>query len=189
MSLPDIIGISGTNCSGKDTLAGYLAKNFGYTHISTGDICRDLAMELYGNIERETLQKVGPEYKTKYGAGVFVELALKQPCPVAICGIRSMGELKVIKKAGGVMVFINADAKLRYDRMKKRARDAEANKSFKEFMELDEREIDAGPTDADFKVGEINRTADIHLDNSGDLDDFLDSAIQKLEEFSSRVTP
>ena len=167
-NLPEVIGLSGRNCSGKDTLAEYLVKNFGYTHVSTGDILRAEAMKLYGNIERETLQKVAPAYKAAHGAGVFVELALKQPRPVVISGIRSMGELKAVKKVrgGGLIVFVDADPKLRYERMKKRARDAEADKSFKEFIQSDEKEKNTGPTDADYRVDEIDEKADIHLDNS-----------------------
>lgn len=179
-NLPEIIGLSGRNCAGKDTLAEYLVAEFGYTHISTGDILRAEAMELYGNTERETLQKLGPAYKTEHGAGIFVDLALEKPRPVIISGIRSMGELKAIKKAGGTMVFVDADPKLRYERLKKRARDAEANKSFEEFMELDEKEKNAGPTDADYRVDEIKEKADIHLDNSGKIEKYLNQAIQIL---------
>ena len=172
-NLHQIIGLSGRNSAGKDTLAEYLTENFGYTHVSTGDMVRGEAMKLYGNIERETLQKVGPAYKAEHGAGVFVKLALKQPRPIIVSGIRSMGEFNVIKNAGGVMVFVDADPKLRYERMKKRARDAEASKGFEEFMKLDEAEKNAGAADADFRVDEINEKADIQIDNSGTKDEFF----------------
>ena len=179
-NLPQIIGLSGRNSAGKDTLAEYLVSEYGYTHVSTGDMVRAEAMKLYGNIERETLQKVAPAYKSEHGAGIFVELALKKPRPIVISGIRSMGELKAIKQVGGVMIFVDADPKLRYERMQKRARDAEADKSFEEFMQLDENEKNAGPTDADYRVDEIDEKADIHLDNSGTIAEYLDKAIQIL---------
>jgi len=180
INLPKIIGLSGRNSAGKDTLAEYLVENYGYTHVPTGDMVRAEAMKLYGNIERETLQKVAPAYKKEHGAGVFVNLALEQSRPIVVSGIRSMGELKAIKDAGGIMVFVDADPKLRYERMKKRARDAEADKSFEEFMELDEREKNAGPTDADYRVDEINEKADIHLNNSGTKRDFFEEALWSL---------
>ena len=180
MKLPDVIGLSGRISAGKDSLAEYLVKNYGYTHVSTGDIVRAEATRLYGNIERETLQKVGPAYKAEKGAGIFVEMGLEKPRPIIVSGIRSMGEYKAIKQAGGVMVFVDADPRLRYERMKKRARDAEAEKSFEEFIKSDEREKNAGTNDADFRVDEIDEKADIHLDNSGTREEFYEKAIEKL---------
>jgi len=179
-NLPEIIGLSGRNSAGKDTLAEYLVENYGYTHVPTGDMVRAEAMKLYGNIERETLQKVAPAYKTEHGVGVFVNLALKKPRPIVISGIRSIGEFKAIKDAGGVTVFVDADPRLRYERMKERARDAEADKSFEEFIELDEREKNAGPTEADYRVDEIDEKSDIHLNNSGTKEEFYEKAIAEL---------
>jgi dephospho-CoA kinase len=87
MTLPEVIGIAGTLSSGKDTLAEYLVENYGYTHVSTGDMVRAEAMKRFGNIERPTLQIVGPALRAESGAGVLVAKALEQPRPVIITGI------------------------------------------------------------------------------------------------------
>ncbi|MDR2524422.1 MAG: AAA family ATPase [Candidatus Nomurabacteria bacterium] len=178
---PEVIGVAGTNASGKNTLGGYLVKNFGYVHVSTGDMVRAEAMKQFGNIERETLQKVAPAYRQAKGAGVFVDLALDGgQRPIVVDGIRALGEARAVKKAGGVIVFVDADPTVRYRRMKGRARDAESQKTFEEFMQLDENERQAGAGEADYNVAAIRDLADIHLDNSGDPEDFYRQIREKL---------
>lgn len=55
MKTTDIIGLAGTFASGKDTVAHKLVEDFGYTHVSTGDMVRRVAQEKYGSIERPVL--------------------------------------------------------------------------------------------------------------------------------------
>ncbi|MDR1196760.1 MAG: AAA family ATPase [Candidatus Nomurabacteria bacterium] len=182
MKLPEIIGVAGTNASGKNTLGDVLVADFGYSQVSTGDMVRAEAMKQFGDIERATLQKVAPAYKRQHGAGVFVELALQQPRPLVIDGIRALGEAKMIKKAGGVLVFVDADPELRYQRMKKRARDAESQKSFEEFLQLDQNEWEAGPDDSDYNIKGIKAMADISLTNDGTVEEFTKKALAALEQ-------
>jgi len=189
VNLPEIIGIAGTNSSGKDTLAEHLVENFGYTHVSTGDMVREESMQRYGSIEREYLQKTGPELKVERGAGVLVDLALEKSRPLVVSGIRSLGEAKTIQANGGVMVFVDADSQKRYERMKKRARDEEANKSFEEFMQLDANEWHAGELDSDFNIRDIKKTADLHFRNDGSKEEFLANSVEFLTRSPILDTP
>jgi dephospho-CoA kinase len=182
MKLPSVIGICGTFASGKDTLAEYLVKEFGYTHVSTGDMVRVESKRRYGSIEREYLQKTGPELKRERGAGVLVDLALEQSRPLVVSGIRSLGEAKAIQAKGGVMVFIDAEPKKRYERMQKRARDEEAQKSFEEFCQLDTNEWHAGEDESDFNIRDIKKIANIHIYNNGSIKEYLEKSLQALEQ-------
>ena len=180
MSLPQIIGIAGTFASGKDTLAEYLIESYGFTHVSTGDMVRAEAQKRYGNIERPTLRIVGPELRAEGGVGVLVQKALEQPQPIVITGIRAIGEAKAIKKAGGILLFIDANIEIRYDRMKKRSRDAETEISFDEFAESERKEVAVGNSDEDYNQVVIQNMADKTINNSGDLDTFYKVAIDYL---------
>lgn len=184
MKLPEIIGIAGTNAGGKNTLGDELVRRFSYNQISTGDMVRKEAVKRYGNVERETLQKVGPALKRERGAGVLVGLALEQPRPIVIDGIRSMGEAKAIKEAGGIMVFVDANPKKRYERMIARARDKETEKTFEEFCQLDKNEWHAGEDESDYNIRDIKKTADIHLMNDGSIEEFLSESLRALESYS-----
>ena len=170
MKLPNIIGIAGTLSSGKDTLADYLTDNYGYTHVSTGDMVRAEAKKRYGNIERPTLQIVGPELRVEGGAGVLVKKALEQPKPIVITGIRAIGEAKALKEAGGVLLFIDAYVEIRYERMVKRARDAESVISLEKFTESERKEVAAGEKDEDYNQVVIQNMSDKTINNSGNLE-------------------
>lgn len=55
----DIIGISGPQCSGKDFAAEYIAQEYGYSQVSTGDLLRARAKELGLDMSRRSLQALG----------------------------------------------------------------------------------------------------------------------------------
>lgn len=178
-SLP-LIGIAGTFASGKDTVAQFLVRDFGYTHVSTGDIGRKIAMEKYGSIERPILRKNAAELRYERGAGVLVEEALKASRPLVITGIRSLGEAKTLKAAGGILLFVDAPIELRYERVKSRARDNETQLTLDEFRANEEKEMYAGPNDEDFNIRGIGEMADVRIENTLPLDQYIDLAYKQL---------
>jgi len=180
--LPDLIGIGGTFASGKDSLARVLEEQFGFTHISTSNMVRAEAMKRYGNIERPTLQKTAIELREESGSDILVKKALDSTRPLIVSGIRTAGEVKALKAAGGVMVFVDADPKLRYERMKNRLRDDEALITFDEFIARETKEVSGAKTDADQNIGAVRELSDVFLENNGSVDDFIASAIRELNK-------
>lgn len=182
-----IIGIAGTFASGKDTLGMFLHAKLGFMYVSTADIVREYAKASRGSIERPVLADVATELRRMYGGGVLAQRALdgyrhsiRHYPGVAITGIRSLGEAKEIKNAGGVIVFVDAPVELRYERTKTRARDGEASVSIEEFKQREAREANGGMTDADFSLDGIREMADFRFENSGDLETFLQEAKKAL---------
>jgi cytidylate kinase len=55
--LPNI-GLCGKSGSGKSTVASYLADEFGYTHVKTGTACREIALMLFADDSKTTLNAV-----------------------------------------------------------------------------------------------------------------------------------
>src|SRR5688572_1777459 len=107
-----IICIAGTFASGKDTLAKYLIDKFGFVHVSTGDMVRVEAQKQRGSIERPILFEVANKMRHTKGAGYFADQALKvgleKGAPgVLINGIRSLGEAKAVRDAGGQVLFVD----------------------------------------------------------------------------------
>lgn len=172
-----IVGLAGTFASGKDTLAKYLEENYGVTHVSTGDLVRKVAMELYGSIEREVLAKTATQCRAEYGAGYFVERAVESgDRPIIISGVRSLGEMNAVKAAGGFIVYVDADVENRYQRMQSRARDDETQKTLEEFIEGEKREL-YGNGDvndmANFNLAEIGKQADVVIMNNESVESFI----------------
>lgn len=177
---PELIGIAGSFASGKDTAAHALEQKYGYTHVSTGDMVRTAAMRERGSIERPVLQEVADAHRHRDGAGVFVEHALEHARPLVITGIRSLGEAKALKAAGGLLLFIDAPAEIRYERMKARHRDAEVELTLEEFEANEAKEWHAGETDADFNLRDIKAMADVTMDQVLPIDQFAAEVMRRL---------
>jgi dephospho-CoA kinase len=188
---PKILGLSGTFASGKDTVAAWLNQHYGYYHLSTGDMVREVASARFGDINRPTLHKTANLLRAERGGGVLVELAFEHyasisdqyPGGLIINGVRSLGEAKAIKENGGYLLFIDAPVNLRYERLKARARGDEISLSFEEFAERERRETTPlKSTDETIQnVGAVQQMADAVIVNDHNLDKFLEDVRQILD--------
>ena len=183
-----IIGLAGTFASGKDTLAHHLATKYNFLHVSTSDMVRAVAEAEYGDIERPTLLKTANELREKRGPGVLAELSLERYEEdqdkydgVVISGVRSLGEVDVIKKTGGVMAFVDAPMRLRFERVKARHRSNEEKLTFEQFKASEEAEEHAEHTNPYVQdlIG-VKEVSDALLFNTDDVDAYLSDAEQKL---------
>jgi cytidylate kinase len=68
-----LIGISGTNGSGKDSLGHMLAERYGWLFVPATDILRTELQKQGLPIERENLRNLGNEWRREYGAGVLID--------------------------------------------------------------------------------------------------------------------
>lgn len=177
---PELIGVGGTFASGKDLLAHYLSDHYGYTHPSTSELVRNIAIRERGSVERNVLYEVADHYRKTQGADYFVRMCLGALRPTVITGLRSVGEAKAIKAAGGVIVFVDAPIELRYERMIARDRDEETQLTLEEFRAREASEWHAGDDDADFSLSGIKAMADIQLDASQPKADFITDAKRQL---------
>lgn len=168
-----LIGIAGSFASGKDTIAHRLVDDFGFTHVSTGDMVREIALRERDSIERPVLHEVADQHRKRDGAGVFVRHALQKPRPLVITGIRSLGEAKELKNHGGVLLFVDAPSEVRYERMRSRNRDAEVGLTLEQFQANEAEEWHQGETDADFNLRDIKTMADVTVENTLPVDQFV----------------
>ena len=73
MKLPEIVGVAGTNASGKDTLGALRATLQNAKFVSLSDIMRH-ELDLQGlPHERENLGALGNKWRAESGAGVLVD--------------------------------------------------------------------------------------------------------------------
>ncbi len=172
-----IIGVCGTFASGQDTTGLILAKKFDLFFVSTSDIVRQFAQAERGSIERPILKEVATELRQNYGASILVDRAIDtyklsgNKNGAVITGIRTLGEAKAIKNAGGKIIFTDAPVEIRYQRMVDRARDNEVNISINEFIDRELQEASTGATDADFNRNSIAEIADHNISNDKTLED------------------
>lgn len=175
-----IIGLAGTLAGGKDTVGHILAGKYGFLHVSTSDMLRAAKKKAFGEGPESLLTRNDPfanELRRTKGPGVLVELAIEEqksrqkefPGGVVASGIRSIGEAEAIHKAGGVIIFVDADPKVRYSRTISRKRDAnEKQTTYDDFMVMEQSE--RPDTNQDKTVQNLNamkQMADIVIENNG----------------------
>jgi dephospho-CoA kinase len=178
-----IIGIGGTNGSGKDSLGQMLAERHGWLFVSVTDILRDELKKRGEPIERENLRKLSSEWHSQYGAGALTDIAIKKFKPadgqykgLVIASLRRPGEVNRLHELGGKLVWVDADPKVRYERISGRNRSAEDSKSFEEFLADEELEMQ-GSSGHTLNMSKVKALADIFLQNNGnDIENFKDEA-------------
>ena len=66
MALTKIIGLSGTNGSGKDTVGEMLAAQHGYLFVSVSDLLREEARRRNLPVTREVLRTISAEWRREF---------------------------------------------------------------------------------------------------------------------------
>lgn len=176
-----IIGLAGTNGSGKDTVGHILAEDHDYLFISVTDLLRAEAKRRGQPADREVLRTISAEWRRQLGLGVLVDKAVAeyetvkdQYKGVVMASLRNPGEADRVHQLGGILVWIDADARVRYDRIQanaaRRNRAEEDNKTFEEFLAEEEVEMHtpAGGDEATLNSAGVKAVADIFISNDSD---------------------
>jgi dephospho-CoA kinase len=188
-----IIGVAGTNGSGKDTVMQLLSSKYEYLFISATDL---LAAELKKRGEptdRVHKAALSAEWRRQHGMGVIVQKAYEtweQQAStykgVVVGSLRHPGEADAIHELGGTMVWVDADERVRYERIQAnaeaRGRTIEDAISFEQFQADEAREMHPTGDDATLNVAAVKERCDIFLDNGGaDMTSFQASVEQALQ--------
>src|SRR3990167_11034388 len=127
-----LIGISGTNGSGKDTVGDMLAERHNWLFVSVSDFLREEARHRGLPIEREHLSSISAEWRRKHGHGVLTQRAAElfkktagKHKGLAVIPMRHPGEAAKVKELGGKIVWVDADPRVRYKRIAERSRSTE----------------------------------------------------------------
>ena len=169
-----IIGLTGTNGSGKDTVADYLKeKNFSFHSLS--DAIRDELRSQNSELTRENLIAAGNRLRQESGPGVLALRVAKKIQDnkeenVVVVSVRNVKEIAVLKELSDcMMVFVDAPIELRYERISQRGSERD-NESFEEFKHKEELEM--GGTDEHVQqLGLCKEAADVVISNEGSLRD------------------
>lgn len=186
----EIIGVAGTNGAGKDTLSIVREKSHKILTVSLGQILRD---SLPSSITptREVLSNHSRKLRQKMGNGVLSTLALEEYATkksednalegLTVNGVRHPDEARVLQKAGGLVVWVDAPIELRYDRIQK-GRLAEGRPedhvSFEEFRRQQELEMSSqDPSRVNLLA--TREVADITIENAFRTKEAFERFIEK----------
>lgn len=176
--MTNIFAFSGTNGAGKDLLADMLGENHGYFVASATDMLAAGLKEKGWPIDREHKAKLSAEWRRQYGMSAVVDRAWEKYLAVkdqykgfAVGSLRHPGEADRIHELGGKVVWVDADPKVRYERIRASNRGAdkaaEDSKTFEEFLADQEREMHPVGDGATLNIAGVKERCDIFIMNNG----------------------
>lgn len=187
-----IFGLSGTNGSGKDTVAQMLVERYGFLFVSATDMFVAELTKRGLPTDRKHKADLSAEWRREFGMGVIVDKGVgifkqanPQPAGLVVGSLRHPGEADRIHELGGKVIWVDADAKIRYDRIQHnaelRGRAIEDKKSFEEFLADEQREMTPVGDAATLHMAAVEERADITIFNNGnDIEVFKDQAEKML---------
>ena len=178
-----VFGLTGKNASGKGTVAEILKKK-NFTYHSLSDSLRDELKTLKKEETRENLIDIGNKLREKGGPGVLADKLipkLNSENNHIVDSIRNPLEVISLRKETLLrrffLISVDADSRLRYDRLCSRRRTGDTD-SWEKFVEQEKKE----ENNDDPNKQQLSRTmemADYNIDNSGTLDE-LEVQVNKI---------
>ena len=144
--MPLVIGITGRNCAGKDTVARALVAR-GFESHSLSDVLRAELRRRGEAITRPALIALGNELRAAEGPGVLAKRVqeLTQTDRVALVSVRNPSEVETLRGLDSfVLVGVEAPVEVRFERERTRGRES-FPQTLAEFQALEERENTSDP--------------------------------------------
>jgi dephospho-CoA kinase len=164
-----IIGITGTNGSGKGTVVEYLVSEKGFAHYGVRDFLTAQLVTSGRTVDRSEMRLLANELRaTKDPAYIIRSLYEKAVADgvkhAVIESVRNVGEAEFLKSKGVFLVATDADQQLRFNRVQER-RSATDQVDFLTFVHHEEREMKPeGPHDMDIRG--VMALADATIENN-----------------------
>lgn len=181
-----IIGVSGTNGSGKDTVAKVLSERYGFYAASATDM---LGAELTRRglpHERENKRMVSAEWRREHGLGVIVDKAVEEAKAagydkLVVGSLRNPGEADRVHELNGQMIWVDADPKIRYERIQKNDRGrVEDAKTFEQFLSEEGVEMSHSGDSATLSLAGVKSKADRMIENNGNSIEVFERDLEEL---------
>jgi len=168
-----LIGLVGEKGSGKDTFAKYLteisSKNI--IHIRFSDLLKQTLKLWDLPISRANLQKLA-QVLEEFGSGTIAHGIEKQISEtnaeiIILDGIRWKPDVELLKKfTNHKLIYITADPKLRFERLKDRGEKiGESEMTYEQFIEEEN-------ATNELLIPEIGARADVKIENNSSMEEF-----------------
>lgn len=166
-----IIGLVGETGSGKDIFCEYAKKKSKPVFCFRFSAPLTEALNIFVNaIKKEDQQWLATCLRERFGNNVLGKALEKKvreikKGTIILNGIRAWEEFYMTKKLGGKIVYITADSKIRWERIKKRKEKKDDGSSYKKFLRIEKAKTEA-------LISEIGKKADFIIENNGTINEF-----------------
>jgi dephospho-CoA kinase len=167
-----VLGITGTLGAGKGTVVDYLQKEKGFLHFSVRAFLQEEIARRGIKNNRDSMVFVANTLRAQNAPSYVVDQlynrALKSGQDCIIESIRTLGEIDSMReKAHFFLIAIDAEAAIRYQRIKKRASETD-HISFETFLENEAREMNNSDPNKQ-NISKCIEKADFKIDNNSDI--------------------
>ncbi len=176
-----VIGLVGATGSGKDTVAEYLEKKYKAKLMRFADPLKETLSIYFDKFSKEDQQWLADLFMQRFGSDVLSRALRKRIDEgkglIMVNGIRFWEDFHFIKSyTRSYIIYIRANQKLRWKRVRNRGEKTDDKVSFKKFQEIDRNKTEK-------HIGEIGEKADFIIDNEKDLKYLL----EKTDEVMSKI--
>lgn len=168
-----LIGVAGTNGSGKGAVIEYLAGVKGFSRYSARALLLEEVRARHLPETRASMREVANELRREHGASYIVERLCemaKDDTNAVVESLRAVGEAEYLKKQHIMLIGVDAEQKVRYERVAHQESDELSHVSFEDFCQIEEHER-ASTEEWDMNVFGVLERADIHIENNGSLEE------------------
>lgn len=182
-----LIGITGTNGSGKGAVVEYLIASKNYSHFSGRAVILEEIQKRGLAVKRSTFRDVANELRKQHGPGYIMETLYAMAegeKNVVLESVRTIGEAEFLKSKGGKIIAVDAKKETRYERVLSMSHD-EVPISFQDFQLLEDREMSSSEP-WDMNVFGVMQMADARIENDGTIEELHEQIDQALEKFEQQ---
>lgn len=184
-----IIGITGTLGAGKGTIVEFLVSEKGFYHLSVRSFISTEIVKRGLIVNRDNMVVVANDLRAKHSPSYIVDClydqALESGANCIIESIRTPGEIISLREKGNFVLFaVDAEAKTRFDRIKKRQSETDFI-DFETFTQNEAREMTSdNPNHQNlYKCIEM---ADVVFNNDGTVEELEFQIVRALQQFNIR---
>lgn len=169
-----IIGLSGTNGSGKDTIAHILEQQYGFYFASASALLEAELKNRNKPFEREQKRQLSAEWRQEFGTGAIVDkgIAAAQSAgfeKLVVGSLRNSGEIDRVHQLNGRSIWVDADPEIRYQRIISANRGrVEDKKTYQQFLAEEAVEMESGGDPNKLDMATVKQKADIIIMNNFD---------------------
>ena len=172
-----IIGITGTNGSGKGTVVDFLVQEKGFVHYSVRGYLLEIIRQKGLPENRDSMISVANTLREENDSPSYIidqlfERAEQSGRNCIIESIRTIGEIKSLKAKGKFyLIAVEADPEIRYQRILLRKSETDQI-SYETFLENEKREMGSDDPNKQNLLACIDM-ADFVLINDGNIDELI----------------
>ena len=138
-----IIGLTGSFGAGKGCVADYLVNKKGFAHFSARQLITEEVLKRGLTPNRDTMTETANDMRKNGGPSYLLEQLVNRAKEhggnAVVESVRAVAEAKYVKKMGGTVLGVDADPKIRYERIVARGSETD-HVSFEEWHEQERRE-------------------------------------------------